>query len=151
MRTLGIRGDEMGADNKFNSSKKKIQQRPWFWPAVYSTLAVMLIGIVVGYYALTSDDKKDSADSSPVAEKTDGDGSTLPISTQTESMKYPMKEELVADTQILQEFYDVTAAKEDQEKALLVFNQTYSTSQGISISVKGEPFEVLASMVSGMT
>ena len=33
-----------------------------------------------------------------------------------------------------------------REKALLVFNQSYETNTGISISIEGKPFEVVASM-----
>ena len=33
-----------------------------------------------------------------------------------------------------------------REKALLVFNQTYVTNTGVSISIDGKPFEVIASM-----
>ena len=135
----------MGAENKFKPSKQKLQQRIWFWPAVYSALAILLIFAVVGYNYLSQPDNSAKQDEQE-AKNNEGGGTTVPVNAQGETMKYPLKEELVKNAQVLQEFYDVNAAPEIQQNALLVFNQTYSTSQGISISVKGEPFEVLAAM-----
>lgn len=135
----------MGVENKFKPSKQKLQQRIWFWPAVYSALAILLIFAVVGYNYLSQPDN--SAKSvNQEAKNTEGGGTTVPVNVQGETMKYPLKEELVDNAQVLQEFYDVNAAPEIQQNALLVFNQTFTSSQGISISVKGEPFEVLAAM-----
>jgi stage II sporulation protein Q len=134
----------MGVENKFKPSKQKLQQRIWFWPAVYSALAILLIFAVVGYTFLSQ--PNDSAKPADQEANSEGGGTTIPVNVQGETMKYPLKEELITEAQILQEFYDVNAAPEIQQNALLVFNQTYSTSQGISISVKGEPFEVLAAM-----
>ena len=47
---------------------------------------------------------------------------------------------------ILQEYYDMEADEAMREKALLVFNQSYVTNTGVSISIDGKPFEVVASM-----
>ena len=134
----------MGAENKFKPSKQKLQQRIWFWPAVYSALAILLIFAVVGYSYLSQPD--DSAKVEQGAKNNEGGSATVPVNVQGETMKFPLKEELLKEVQIVQEFYDVKAAPEIQQNALLVFNQTYTSSQGISISVKGEPFEVLAAM-----
>lgn len=136
----------MGVENKFKSSKMRFRQRKWFWPALYSFLAVMLVGLVIGYYAITADSDQLEDPTKLTQEVGGNEESVIPVSTQGESMKYPIKEALIPETQILQEFYDVNATADLQQKALLVFNQTYSTSQGISISVKGEPFEVLTAM-----
>ncbi|RKJ53665.1 M23 family metallopeptidase, partial [Butyricicoccus sp. 1XD8-22] len=40
---------------------------------------------------------------------------------------------------------------ETREKALLVFNQTFSTSSGVSLSMNSEPFEVRAAMSGEVT
>lgn len=135
----------MGVENKFKPSKQKLQQKIWFWPAVYSALAVLLIFAVVGYNFLTQPDNSAKAPDQEATNSGDG-GTTVPVNAQGETMKYPLKEELVSEAQVLQEFYDMSASPEVQQNALLVFQQTYTTSQGISISVKGEPFEVLAAM-----
>ena len=133
----------MGMDNKFKPSNKKIQQQAWFWPTVYGGIAIIMIAAIFIFSGLT-DNGKDNPEK--VANNNDPDNSAIPVSVEKETMKYPIKEEKVAGAQIMQEFYDVNAAPELQQKALLVFNQTYTTSEGISISVNSEPFEVLAAM-----
>ena len=47
---------------------------------------------------------------------------------------------------ILQDYYDMEADEAIRENALLVFNQTYVTNTGVSISIDGKPFEVIAAM-----
>ena len=63
-----------------------------------------------------------------------------------ETLKYPFSEELIDDVAILQDYYDVEADAETRENAMLVFNQQYVTNTGVSISVQGKPFEVVASL-----
>lgn len=141
--TLLARGDDMGMDNKFKPSNKKIQEKAWFWPTVYGGIAIIMIAAIFIISGLGGDDSPNPAD---VANNENPDNSFIPVSRDNETMKYPIKEEKVANAQIMQEFYDVNAAPELQQKALLVFNQTFVSSEGISISVNAEPFEVVAAM-----
>ena len=133
----------MGMDNKFKPSNKKIQEKAWFWPTVYGGIAIIMIATIFIISGLGGDDASNPED---VANNGSPDNSFIPVSSENETMKYPIKEEKVASAQIMQEFYDVNAAPELQQKALLVFNQTFVSSEGISISVNAEPFEVVAAM-----
>ncbi len=133
----------MGMDNKFKPSNKKIQEKAWFWPTVYGSIAVLMIAAIFIFTGLGGNDDPNSED---VANNGNPDSEFIPVSRENETMKYPIKEEKVKSAQIMQEFYDVNAAPELQQKALLVFNQTFTTSEGISISVNSEPFEVVAAM-----
>jgi stage II sporulation protein Q len=135
----------MGMDNKFKPSNKKIQQQAWFWPTVYGGIAIIMIAAIFIFSGI-GQNKDGGPNPEEVANNNDPDNSVIPVSIENETMKYPIKEEIVASAQIMQEFYDVNAAPELQQKALLVFNQTFTTSEGISISVNSEPFEVLAAM-----
>lgn len=135
----------MGMDNKFKPSNKKIQQQAWFWPTVYGGIAIIMIAAIFIFSGI-GQNEDGGPNPEEVANNNDPDNSVIPVSIENETMKYPIKEEIVASAQIMQEFYDVNAAPELQQKALLVFNQTFTTSEGISISVNSEPFEVLAAM-----
>ena len=53
---------------------------------------------------------------------------------------------LINDVAILQDYYDMEASEATRENSLLVFNQSYKTSTGVSISIDGKPFEVIAPM-----
>lgn len=137
----------MGEEKKLKPSQTSVQQKVWFWPAVYTAIAVIMISVIAGYSVITSKDPETAGD---VANLTvpgaTNEGTAIPTNAQSESMKYPFKEALVNDVQVLQDFYDVTADAESQENAILVFKQTFTTSQGLSLSIKGEAFEVLAAM-----
>ena len=63
-----------------------------------------------------------------------------------EVLKFPFKEDQLDNVAIIQEYYDAEADEETRENALLVFNQTYLTNKGLSISMDGQPFEVVAAM-----
>ena len=124
-----------------SQKNKRKQRKSWFWPAIYSGIAIVFVGMIWGYTALIKDTpgKTDSA--------TDpGTGEVVDVNASKESLKYPFSEELLNDVAILQDYYDMEADVSMRENALLVFNQSYVTNSGISISVDGKPFEVVAAM-----
>ncbi len=135
----------MGMDNKFKPSNKRIQEKAWFWPTVYGSIAVLMIAAIFIISGLVNNDGDTGPNPEDVANN-NPDNSFIPVSRENETMKYPIKEEKVGNAQIMQEFYDVNASNEQQQKALLVFKQTFTTSEGVSIAVNAEPFEVVAAM-----
>jgi len=126
---------------KKNSSKKK----NWFWPVIYSSIAIVFVGLIWGYSAFVNEGTPGLQDT---ASKDKEGGGELIVETnaQKESLKYPFSETLLDDVAIIQEYYDMEADEEMRENALLVFNQTYITNTGLSISIDDKPFEVVASM-----
>ena len=122
---------------KSPSQKKKNAQKSWFWPAIYLGIAVVFVGMIWSYSALMKDRS--------VTEDPNTD-SVIQTNAPKESLKYPFSEALLEDVAVLQEYYDMEASDEDREKALLVFNQSYRTNSGLSISIEGKPFEVVAAM-----
>lgn len=122
------------------SPKKKLNKQPWFWPTIYASIAVALIVLVIVYSVVSnknSDVAKDSAGKDDVVVETN---------SKVETLKYPFNEKQLNEVKVLQDFYDVTADEQTRENALLVFNQTFSTSSGVSLSINEKPFEVLAAM-----
>lgn len=61
------------------------------------------------------------------------------------------KEQYLNEAAILQEFYDVTKDEASRENALLVFNQVFTASTGVSIAINSEPFEIVAAMSGEVT
>jgi stage II sporulation protein Q len=124
-----------------SQKNKSAKTKSWFWPAVYSGIAIVFVGMIWGYNAFMKEDSPGTAD---VADSKDG----LIVETNAakEMLKYPFSETLFDDVSILQDYYDVEADAESRESALLVFNQQYVTNTGVSISVEGKPFEVVASL-----
>ena len=133
---------------KRKPSQKPFMERPWFWPVVYSSIALMIVGVIFSYNALYDSQEDNVAlEEQPVANQQ----AILPTATKLETLKYPFKEELLNDVTILQEFYDVQADEATREKALLVFNQVFTTSTGVSLAINSEPFEVVAAMSGEVT
>ncbi len=138
---MKMREDKNSKTSQNQDEKVQLQKKPWFWPVVYAGGALMLAGLLLGYNSLVS---KEEAPLPTVAEV--DSGPVVETNAKTETMKYPFKEANLSKIQVSQEFYEVEANAESREKALMVFNQTYTTSSGISLSMNGEEFEVLAAM-----
>jgi stage II sporulation protein Q len=108
----------------------------------------MIVGVILSYNALYNSQQDQVAlEEQPVANQE----SILPTATKLETLNYPFKEELLNDVAILHEFYDVTADEATRENALLVFNQVFTTSTGVTIAINSEPFEVVAAMSGEVT
>ena len=131
----------MGEEKK-GPSQKNWQQQPWFWPVVYSAIALALVGIIVGYNGIVQRAEQETVQTEP-SEPVEV---LVETAAQKETMKYPFKEAYLNEVTVLQDFYDLEADEATREKALLVFNQVYSTSTGVSLGINSEPFEVLAAM-----
>lgn len=121
--------------------KESLQKKVWFWPAFYVGCSLLFVGMIFTYNTLTKEEN--APKSELVQEET---GPIIETNTRPESLKYPFQEANLQNVQVLQEYYDLEADEQTREKALLVFNQTFSTSSGISLAINGEPFEVVAAM-----
>jgi len=131
-------------NNKQNKTSQKTnwQQKPWFWPTIYGGIAVVLIGLIFTYSALTREDENEMVNEPTVQDESP----VIETNARTEILKYPFDESQLENVKVLQDFYDMNADAKTRENALLVFDQTFSTSSGLSISINNEPFEVLAAM-----
>lgn len=125
--------------NPIPSQKKSITEHAWFWPTVYTSIALLMVAIMFGYNMLTKEDSTTLVEQEEVPV-------TVETNARPETMKFPFKEEQLHAVKVLQDFYDMTASSDIRESALLVFNQTFSTSNGVSLSINSEPFEVVAAM-----
>lgn len=129
-------------EDKQPTSPKKWANQKWFWPAVYGSIAILMIGLLITYTFLSN--REEEVDIlQPVSVEPE---TTIETNVREETMKYPFDESYLNNAKILQDYYDVTADSANQENALLVFNQTFSTSTGVSIAINSEPFQVLAAM-----
>lgn len=131
----------MREDKQINPTPKNLIEKPWFWPAVYAGVALLIIAFILLYNAFAQPEKPSDL-TQPVSDP----NPVIETNTAKENMKYPFDEKSLNNAKIVQDFYDMTADAEARENALLVFNQTYQTSNGLSISINSEPFEVLAAM-----
>ncbi|WP_371069720.1 peptidoglycan DD-metalloendopeptidase family protein [Sediminibacillus sp. JSM 1682029] len=139
----------MREENK-NVSKngwKRIFRKKWFFPALYLTMAALLLTGVLWYQSLETpeqaenDSEMDSISENPFDMGEDAE----PVLEQQEVIKMPVQEE--AQAEIVTKFYDYSADSEDQEKALVLYNNKYYQSTGVDITAaEGESFDVTASL-----
>ncbi|AWE06313.1 stage II sporulation protein [Lysinibacillus sp. 2017] len=129
-------------EDKQSPSQKPFMQRPWFWPVIYSSMVVMIVAVIFSFNELYKNQQEESVlEQAPVQEQ-----NLISTSTKQESLKYPFKEEYLSEVTLLQNFYDVSADEATRENSLLVFNQVFTTSTGVTIAMNSEPFEVVAAM-----
>ncbi|WP_075618355.1 M23 family metallopeptidase [Paenisporosarcina indica] len=125
------------------SLPKEFKKKPaWLWPTIYVGFALLFVGMIWGYNALIGPDSEVADSKDPAVSGED----KVAVTTQNETMKFPFDEAMLDQMTILQDFYDIEASDETQENSLLVFNQSYETNSGVTISIEGEPFEVLAAL-----
>ncbi|MEG0259724.1 MAG: M23 family metallopeptidase [Lysinibacillus sp.] len=128
--------------NNRPSQKVQWQKKAWFWPAIYAGSALILIGMLFSYNALVSKEEQ-----APIPELAQVKPNPIvETNAKTESLMYPFKEAKLKEIQVIQDFYDMGADEKARENALMVFNQSFSTSSGLSISMDAKEFEVLAAM-----
>lgn len=135
----------MREDKQTTSPKTWVDQK-WFWPAVYAVVAIIMIAFIVLYNVLATPEDADTLQ--PVSQEPE---TIVETNATKETMKYPFEETYLNNVKIIQDYYDVSADASTREKALLVFNQTFSTSNGISIAINSEPFKVLAALSGEVT
>jgi stage II sporulation protein Q len=135
-----MREEKPKAPSQKNTSAKA---KSWLWPVVYSGIAIVFVGMIWGYNAFMKEDSPGMAD---VAGKDPKNGMVVETNAAKETLKYPFAEASLDEVAILQDYYDVDAEETMRESALIVSNQTYVTNTGLSISVQGKEFEVVAAL-----
>lgn len=130
--------------NKPSQKKNTNPKKPWFWPLVYTGFSVAFVGMIWGYNVYVNNDSAGESEWTDAGSKPDK--VKIETNAQAESMKYPFDEAMLDNVEIVQHYYDMEADETTREKSLLVFNQTYVASTGVSLSMNSEPFEVVAAM-----
>ncbi|TFJ92240.1 M23 family metallopeptidase [Lentibacillus salicampi] len=128
----------------------RIFRKKWFFPAVYLTLAALLLSLVVWYQNVGNqidESQKEGTEDYPPVEH---DEDAQPVMDQQEVIQMPV--ENMDQAEIVTKYYDYNADQEEQENAIVVFNDRYYQSTGIDIaSAEGETFDVLASLSGTVT
>ncbi|WP_102348264.1 M23 family metallopeptidase [Bacillus sp. Marseille-P3661] len=128
------------------SKWRKVLRKRWVLPAVYIGSAAILLTGVLWFQAATNNDVADEnqenvTDSAEYAQYEDA----VPVNAQEENFKMPVVDENAVT--IKKQFYDNDASSEEQEAALVFYNNTYYPSTGIDIAMEsGESFDVVASL-----
>lgn len=134
-------------NEEFKGPKNKWRQifrKKWFFPALYLTIAAVLLTAVVWYQNIdsdTADDRSAEDHYTPVMNDEDAE----PVLDQQEVIAMPVAN--VDEAEIVTKFFDYDADQEDRQNALVLYNNRYYQSTGVDIAAaNAETFEVLAAI-----
>jgi len=143
-----------GATAVPTSGWRKLLAKKWVFPAVYIAAAALILTLVWVY--------QDSQTSEPTTDpvKTESSANTgtsgeveeeaTEVIANNETLGWPVAN--VDDVEVLMNFYDAEASPEEQEKTVIVYNQTVIPNVGIDLARKDkQEFEVLAAMSGKVT
>lgn len=147
----------MKEDNR-NVSKlkwKRILEKKWFFPAVYLSVAALLLAGVLWYQNLNNQipeatDQSEEGLSDEVEYPLDYNQDSNPVVNPSEIVKTPVSAD--EQTEIVTNFYDYDKTPEEQAQALVLYNNKYYQSKGIDIaSTTDKTFSVVASLSGEVT
>ncbi|MEK3906172.1 peptidoglycan DD-metalloendopeptidase family protein [Oceanobacillus sp. FSL W7-1309] len=132
-----------GPKNKWS----RIYRKKWFFPALYLTIAAVLLSVVVWYQNLdnqitdTTETENLGEEYSPIPNEEGAE----PVIEQQELIQMPLENSDQAE--IVTKFFDYSAEQEDRENALVLYNNRFYQSTGVDItSADAETFDVVAAL-----
>jgi stage II sporulation protein Q len=141
---------KMREEEKKQPSQKFFKKR-WAYPAMYLASAAIIITAILWYQAAGNDVAEDQelGYEEDVQTGNEFDRPAVEVNRTMENFVMPVADE--NEVTIAKGFYDVNASEEEQEAALVVYDNQYHPNQGIDISLGGKDFDVLAAMSGTVT
>jgi stage II sporulation protein Q len=135
-----------------DSSMKRFFKKRWVFPAIYIASAAIILTAVLWYQSASNNAGVDNYNynSSDIAGKKLNEDPAVEVNRSMENFAMPVSNP--DDAVIQKQFYDYSAKKEDQEAALVFYNNTYHPNTGIDITTKdGKTFDVVAALSGTVT
>ncbi|AXI10609.1 stage II sporulation protein [Oceanobacillus zhaokaii] len=146
----------MNEENKGTPKNKwsRIFRKKWFFPALYLTIAALLLSAVVWYQNLENQipDATDIQNEQGMGDyqPTPNEDNAEPVLEQQEVIKMPVADQEQAE--IVTKFFDYNAEQEDRENALILHNNRFYQSTGVDIaSADAKTFNVVAALSGTVT
>ena len=132
-----------------SSSVKRFFKKRWVFPAIYIASAAIILTAVLWYQTSNNASDKYDYKSTDIAGKKNQEPA-IEVSKTLEDFKMPVEK---ADAAVVKtKFYDFNGKAEDQEAALVFYNNTYQPNTGIDVTMKDdESFNVVASLSGTVT
>jgi stage II sporulation protein Q len=132
-----------------SSSVKRFFKKRWVFPAIYIASAAIILTAVLWFQTSNSATDKYDYKSTDLAGKKN-QTPAVEVNKALENFKMPVAK--ADDAVVKMKFYDFQGKAEDQEAALVFYNNTYVPNTGIDITMKdGETFDVVASLSGTVT
>jgi stage II sporulation protein Q len=136
-------------EKKRTSQNSKIQQffrKRWVFPAIYLMSAAVILTAVLWYQSISNDVAEDLNKT----EQEVKDPEAVEVNALKENVAMPA---LDPDTvNVVKKFYDPNASTEEQEAALVFYDNSYRMNKGIDIAKEDQTeFDVVASLSGTVT
>jgi len=136
----------MREEEKKQTSRKstfqRILKKRWALPAIYIGSAAIILAAAL-FVQNSFDDSADPA--KPTETGKNFKEPAIEVNSKLENIKMPVTD--AEATVIKKQFYDVNGTNEQQEAALVSYNNRYEPNKGIDIAMKdGKEFDVVASL-----
>ncbi|WP_273851709.1 peptidoglycan DD-metalloendopeptidase family protein [Guptibacillus spartinae] len=129
---------------KSASKWQKLARKRWIYPAVYLGFAAIVLAAVLWMQG-GQDNAKDLTGIDEERSAFDTNDESVPVLGDSEVFKVPASED--SGVFVQKQFYDTSASTEEQQAALVFYNNTYYQNAGIDYAKEdGASFDVKAAM-----
>ncbi|MCU9613289.1 M23 family metallopeptidase [Caldibacillus lycopersici] len=140
----------MREEEKKQPSRKigiqKFFKKRWVYPAIYIGAAAIILTSFLWFQGRGTDDAEENQfgyQNNPGNQI--GGEDALEVNSPVENFKWPVAN--ADDVEVKTPFYDAAASEEEQEAALLSYENSFQPNTGIAVVAKnGETFDVLAAL-----
>jgi stage II sporulation protein Q len=150
---MNMREEEKKSTSPMKPSMRRVFRKRWVFPAIYLASAALILTGVLWFQ--NKDDNQLTENEFEYGSDMPGtsyheDDPAIPVNEGVERFTMPVLDPDAVEIQ--KPFYDVEASKEEQEEALVFYNNTYYENNGIDIVMKdGKSFDVTASLSGTVT
>lgn len=129
-----------------SSNLQRFFKKRWVFPAIYLASAAIILTGVLWFQGANNDVTENEPNTNEGLPGTAQNGEpAVPVNSTVENFAMPVLDEDAVE--IHKQFYDADGSKEDQEAALVSYENTYYPNKGIDIVGKdGKSFDVAASL-----
>lgn len=145
----------MREEEKKRTSQNKVQQffrKRWVFPAIYLMSAAVILTAVLWYQSISNNVAED-------LQNNNTQGEDIALTNEPEAVEVNALKENFAmpaldpdAVTVVKKYYDPNASTEEQEAALVFYNNTYRMNKGIDIAREDQKqFDVVASLSGTVT
>jgi stage II sporulation protein Q len=139
---MNMREEEKKQNSLQKPSLQRLFRKRWVFPAIYLSCAAL---IVAGALWFQNKDEKTGKDEYSQSGTSQHNEPAVPVNETVEKFTMPVLD--ANSVEVKTPFYDDKASKEEQEAALVFYDNTYHPNHGIDIVRKdGKTFDVTASL-----
>jgi stage II sporulation protein Q len=150
---MNMREEEKKQPSPLKPSLRRTFRKRWVFPAIYLASAALILTGVLWFQSKDDNEKAKNEyeyNSDMPGTSYNDKEPAVPVNETLERFAMPVLDP--SSIEIQKPFYDSKASKDEQEAALVFYNNTYHQNKGIDLAMKdGKSFDVTASLSGTVT